>query len=207
MSPRARLTVITVLALLVVVAPMALIALGADRGSASFGDTEQLGVNRLASATVDIAVRPATAALLAENLAPGDTVAGEVELTNAGTIPLHYAVRLEGSVDAELVPWLTWSFTLRDAGQPCPEGAAWHDVPASDRTDLPAATLVAGAMNLTGDPAPGLDPGDRILDVGAVERLCVAANLPVGVPNDAQAASARLVVRVDAEQLVTEEQS
>lgn len=207
MSRRARLTVITVLALLVVVAPMALIALGADRGSASFGDTEQLGVNRLASATVDIAASPATAALRAENLAPGDTVAGEVELTNAGTIPLHYAVRLEGSVDDVLVPWLAWSFTFREAGQPCPQGDAWRDVGPSDRTDVSAADLVAGGTGLTGDPTPGLDPGDRILVVGAVERLCVAATLPVGVPNDAQAASARLVVRVDAEQLVSEEPS
>lgn len=207
MSRRTRLAVITALAVLVVVAPMVLIAVGADRGSASFGDTERLGVNRLASATVDIAARPATAALRAENLAPGDTVAGEVELINAGSIALHYAVRVEGTVDEALAPWLAWSFTLRQPGEPCPVGAAWRDVPAADRTDLPAADLVDATISLTGDPTPGLDPGDRILAVDATERLCVAATLPTGVPNAAQAASARLVVRVDAEQFVDEDPS
>lgn len=205
MNRRRRLLALSVLAVLVVAAPTALIALMAGRGSASFGDEELLGRNRLTSATLDIAARPASTALRAENLAPGDVVAGVIELTNDGSIPLAYSVRVDGTIADELAPWITWWFTLRDAGGVCPDGPAWAGVPASDRIEVAGDTFAeVGTVALVGDPAPGADPGDRVLAVAESELLCVGASLPLGVPNSAQAASALLTFRVDAEQHVPE---
>lgn len=206
MNRRRRLLAFTVLAVLVVAAPTVLIALVAGRGSASFGDEELLGRNRLTSATLDIAARPAVTALRAENLAPGDAVAGVIELTNDGSIPLAYSVRVDGAVADDLAPWITWWFALRDAGGDCPTGAAWANVPDDERIEVAGdAFAEVGTVALVGDPTPGADPGDRVLAVAESELLCVGAALPLGVPNSAQAASALLTFRVDAEQHVPEE--
>jgi hypothetical protein len=200
---RRRLLAFTVLAVLVVAAPTVLIALVAGRGSASFGDEELLGRNRLTSATLDIAARPATTALRAENLAPGDVVAGAIELINDGSIPLAYSVRVDGAVADDLAPWITWWFALRDASGDCPTGPAWADVPDDERIEVAGDTFAeVGTVALVGDPTPGADPGDRVLAVAESELLCVGAGLPLGVPNTAQAASALLTFRVDAEQHV-----
>lgn len=211
MSDRVRTIVIAVVAALAVAGPMLVVGLGADRGAASFGDTERVGRNRLASATVDVAAHPAVAAVRAENIAPGDVVTGVVELSNDGTIALHYSLGVEGSAAPALDPWLTWWFAVHPVSDGCPLtprtlaalatfGSAAEAV-ATDWIEVTAADLGrAGTVALVGEGAERLEA--RTLDVGETELLCVVVTLPLGVPNTAQDASAMLTVRVDAQQAV-----
>ncbi|MGB5757867.1 MAG: hypothetical protein WBM50_13205, partial [Acidimicrobiales bacterium] len=93
----------------------------ASRSSAAFGDSEILDGNRLGAATLDVEVGRRTAAFLAENLAPGDRVSGQLELENVGTLPLRYQV---GAVTdgGPLGDWLR--FDVWTTTEVCRPGAA-----------------------------------------------------------------------------------
>lgn len=198
---RLRLAALVLLALLVVASPTVLIVARADRGSASFGDTEVVGRNRVAAARLDIAVGERTVPIRADGLAPGDLVAGTVELVNDGTLLLRYALTVSATTTDGLATWLTWTFAPAQ-GDACPTAAGW-------RAGAPAGALVVDGdaladgrvVTLVGDPATGADPGDRTLDVGETDLLCIAAELSVDAPNAVQATVSELRFVALAEQV------
>jgi hypothetical protein len=168
--------------LMALAAPVALLLAG-DRGVAAFGDSAPLR-GHLSSATVDIEVGPNTVPVTVSQMAPGDRATGRIEVTNAGTLPLRYALVGEPS-PGPLAPWLRWE--------------VW-DAASKGRCDSAAGQLLAdqvldGVVPVAffGDAAVGPDPGDRILDPGQVEVLCLAATLALGAPDGLQ--NQRLVPR------------
>jgi hypothetical protein len=200
MNRRIRLTVLVVLAALVVAAPTVLIALRADRGSAAFGDEERMGRNRIASATVDIAVGEHSVPITASGIAPGDLTAGAAEFFNAGSVPLVYAVTARASV-GELAPYLTWWFSIAEHGSICPTASEWERQPPANRIELDGRALAGdGALPLVGNAASGRDPGDRMLDLGEADLLCVAVALAVDAPNGVQDTTTAIEFVAHAEQ-------
>lgn len=65
-----------------------------------------------------------------------------------------------------------------------------------------ARVLYDGALAdaVIGSPAPGGQPGDRVLAAGASETLTYEVDLPIGAGNDVQAASTVVAFVFDAEQ-------
>ena len=94
MNDRIRIGLIVAVIAVLLVAPVVLIAVRADSGSAAFGDVEQVGRNRLSAATLDIEIGSRTTPITVSDLAPGDLVTGQVEFRNAGTLALRYACLL-----------------------------------------------------------------------------------------------------------------
>lgn len=189
---RLRFAVLALIALAVVASPTLVIILHASRGSASFGDTEMLGPDRVASATLDIEVGSRTVPIRAAHLAPGDLAAGTIEFTNGGSVPLRYAVAVDASSPG-LVSWLTWWFVMVDGTTGCPTAAQWTADPPEGRVVVDGQQLASvGPLALFGDAATGPDVGDRVLDVGASDLLCVAVGLSFAAPNEVQALTSEL---------------
>ncbi len=160
-----------------VLGPVALV-FGTARSDAAFGDNETIGVNRLSSATVDVEVGRRSVRLVGENLAPGDRTIGSIEIVNVGTLPLRYALVAEPSTEP-LLGWLTWDL--------------WEGAGTSGCGSTTAARrLVAGLVlqptdgAVLGDVAVGLDRGDRIIEPGAIDTICVAARFGLDAPDSLQ---------------------
>ena len=103
-------------------------------------------------------------------------------IVNGGTLPIRYALTSEATTDP-LGDWLTWSLWEAPASGDC-DGA-----PAGSETI--AAGLTFGADGsadsaVVGDVSIGLDPGDRLLDPGASETLCVGVELDLDTPDSVQ---------------------
>lgn len=180
---RRRVTTIAVVAFLLaaLAGPIALV-FRSDRGQAAFGDNELLGVNRLSSATVDVELGSRTVQVESDNLAPGDRSVGSIEVVNVGSLPVRYAVVSDASADP-LGQWLTWELWEKQAGRNCDSSPA--------PVDPLIAGLVLGSAGLTsqsilGDVAVGLDPGDRILQPGSNDILCVAVTFELTAPDSVQ---------------------
>lgn len=190
MNDRTRLALIVAAVALVLAAPVVLIALRADSGSAAFGDVEQVGRNRLSAATLDIEVGSRTAPIGVTDLAPGDLAAGQVEFRNAGTLPLRYV--LEASVSTpRIADDLTWWFRFSD-DVTCPSETGWRAGSASD-VEVAGRDLVAGVTLAS--------PAGRRLDIGERHIVCLAVELDIEASNDAQATTVGLELIARAEQI------
>jgi predicted ribosomally synthesized peptide with SipW-like signal peptide len=127
---------------------------------------------------------------------PGDTVTDDVVIENDGTAQLRYAMT-SSSTNADglgLRDDLTLTIKTVDVttpGTPC------------DNFDG-ASTLYSGVLGATtaafGDPTPGNDAGDRVLDAGANETLCFRVTLPSSTGNGSQGATTTTTFTFDAEQ-------
>lgn len=178
-SPMASLAVLTVLLLAVAaLAGPALLALG-TRSSASFGASEELGVNRLGAATLDLVVGARTASIEAPNMAPGDRETGQIELVNRGDLPLRYALVSEAD-PSPLLAYLRWDVWIPQG--PCTSAPQTTAL-------LTGAALSSGRVDVLGDPATGQQPGDRILAPGEREVICVAVEFPADASSSAAAMS------------------
>jgi hypothetical protein len=184
MSPlqRSRLLTTAVVAagLLATVGPV-LVLVASDRSQAAFGDQVQLG-GRLSSASVDVEPGRRTVPVTVAALAPGDRAQGLIEVVNAGSLPLHYALLVQPPSVA-LSRWLAWDLWPAGPDGSCPQAAPPEAL-------LAASTLAgAGPQAVFGDPATGFDPGDRRLDPGQRELLCTAVALPLDAPDTLQGES------------------
>lgn len=194
MRLRLSVVVMILLGLAALVGPIALV-LGADRGAASFGDSEAIGMNDLESAVVDLEVGASSVPLSLEAMAPGDRRSGSIELGNAGTVPLRYAIVAEGltgrTASIDLLDVLLWEFRL--AG---PAGCA----------DRSGAVLFSGVMSsqVVGRAEVGPDAGDRLLAPGDGETLCIDVELPIDIGNDFQAAVGEIEFVMIAEHAIEE---
>ena len=188
--PRRVAASLAVLAATAGVAVPAVVAFRAVRSGANVSDAESVGLNRLGAATLDIEIGSEAAPMVAENLAPGDVVTGEVEVINAGDLPLRYAVTAS-SGGGELGGWLRFDLWATDVG--CVSG------PEADALIDQGIALTEPSVALVGDPATGAQPGDRGLAPATRELLCLRATLPLDAPNTLQGASLTFDLVVDAE--------
>ncbi len=175
---------------------LGLLAVGLLAGSLSAGalslalftSSAAVSGNAFTAGTVVIGATPATAALTAANMMPGDVVNGSITVTNSGTAQLRYAMSsVSTNADAKnLRDQLTLS--IKSLGTSCA---------AFDGT-----TLYTGALNgaAFGSSAAGAQPGDRTLDAGTNEVLCLRATLPSSTGNTFQGATTTATFTFDAEQ-------
>jgi hypothetical protein len=181
---------IVVIALAALMGPTVLLLRG-GRSSAAFSDSEVVGANHLGAATLDVAVGDETAQLVATRMAPGDTVTGWLDLANGGDLPLRYAIVTDSTIDI-LLDWLRWD--VWKASGACVPPAGLGTYLLSD------AQLIGGLSSpLIGSSALGLDRGDRVLQPGSAERICIGATLQTDAPNAVQARSVTMDLTVVAE--------
>jgi spore coat-associated protein N len=155
---------------------------------ALFTSTAAVSNNAFTAGTVVIGAAPATAALTATNLMPGDVVNGQITVSNTGTAQLRYAMS-SASTNADtkgLRDQLTLS--VKTLGTSCA---------LFDGTQLYTGALNGAAF---GSNAAGAQAGDRTLNAGANEVLCFRATLPLATGNAFQGATTTATFTFDAEQ-------
>lgn len=187
---RRWVVLLTILFVMAAFAGPLVVLVGGQRGQAAFGDGETFGLNQLASASVDVGVGDTTLLLDATAMAPGDRLIGRLAFGNDGTLPLRYSVVADPQDRSSLLlaelQWSIWSATSQ---------ATCSSAPADPLFD----GVVSGGA-LFGNPAVGADPGDRLLEPGETETLCVVVELPLGVPDSIQGSTARVDLTVFGEQ-------
>ncbi len=144
----------------------------------------------VAKDAVRLGLEPAVAALVLENLAPGDEQTRPIVVRNDGARRLRYAVRSATTEDT-----LAARLALRVVASP--DGAC----------TAPGATLYGPAplgstsgINLVGDPLQGEQPGDRELRPETSEVLCFTVQLPLDAGNELQGLSTSAAFAFVAEQ-------
>ena len=167
-----------------------------DRSSATFADSEVLDSNYLGAATLDLEGGVDNAAVAAENLAPGDSVSGQLELTNAGSLPLRFGLSAfaDGSI---LGDWLL--FELWPGSGVCSPGQPGERI-ASNVLLSPTPTVLLEVSALAAGSSP------QLLLPGESATLCLGASLPLSAPNEVQGRRLEVTITMVAEHAVEVEQ-
>jgi spore coat-associated protein N len=157
---------------------------------ALFTDDATVDNNDFTAGTIDISTTPATALFNVPAMMPGDSVYGQLNVANSGTGQLRYAMTSSSTDDSQhLADAVTLEIRVKAAGT-C----------ASDFTGpsvMPSTALSAAAF---GDPSPGSDTGDRVLNASASENLCFKASLPASTGDSYQGATTTTTFTFSAEQ-------
>lgn len=201
MRSRLPLLAIAAAVAVVVLGPALVVAIRAERGAASFGDRVDVGMNHVSSAEVSVELGNRTVLVTDPNLAPGDQVVGRFELVNTGTVPVHFSVEAVAT-NSPLASWLTWRFVWSPDDETCPVFDTSR-APAPGELTIDGPVLAAAAAPLFGDPAPGVQPGDRSLAIGERDVLCLVAALSIDAPNSVQSRRLDQQFRIHAEQDLT----
>jgi hypothetical protein len=169
-----RLTAISLLLLIIVLAPV-LLWYQSARSSAAFADSEVLATNHLGAGILDLEVGEETVTFEANNLAPGDKVSGHLELVNAGTLPI--LLEVTGTSDGDLLAqWLRFDL--------------WHSPTACSPDDIDPR--FASDVVLTQSPAvllgssPTTTSHESRLAVGETTVFCLGSQLLLDAPNEVQ---------------------
>lgn len=186
----------------------ALVAFRSRQSSASFADAEVLGTNRLGAAVLDLEIvstggtgsvatstggtvdGPTEAVFGADNLAPGDSVSGQLEVANLGDLPFRFGLSAvgDGSILGDWLRYETWVGT----------GTCAPDQPgrrlARDVAIESTPTVLVPVGRAATEAALILEPGQSVV-------LCLGATLPLAAPNEVQARSTEVTLVVAAEQL------
>ncbi len=175
-----------ILVMLAMVVPAGLIVI-AGRSSASFSDAEVVDGNFLGAATVDIEVGERTTSLVAENMVPGDSLTGQVEVTNIGSLPVVLGIEA-GRSEGVLGDWLLFDL-----------GVNTTSCVAEDTQEDPLLSGLALATTnvYLVDPLVGVVPELRLVP-GQSVNLCLRATLPLSTPNEAQGTRADIDIIVNA---------
>ena len=132
-------------------------------------DVHSMG-NQFSAGTVHIGNSLAMGATLSmDNLIGGDNFDAQLDVANSGTLSLIYAVSTNLTGSAALASTLLLTVRAKTTN-PC----AVRDGAVLYSGDLATAAI--------GDPAHGLQAGDRILAAGATESLCFTVALPTSAP-------------------------
>lgn len=161
---------------------------------AIFTDSASVGSNTLNTGTVDISTTPTSSVLTASAMAPGDRTNGSVLVTNAGSLQLRYAVqRSATNTDSK---GLRDALRLRigvQAGGACDFPYYNTDGTTTTLSDDTAVYEGLGfpgtATNTIGDVAQGSQTGDRTLNAGGAETLCMSVVLPLSATGPQAAAT------------------
>jgi predicted ribosomally synthesized peptide with SipW-like signal peptide len=133
--------------------------------------------------------------LTTSNMMPGDSVTDDVVVENDGSAQLRYSVTATSTNPdtKNLRSVLTLTVRTIDATTPA---TPCNDF---DGTQLFTGTLGA-STTIVGDPATGVQGGERNLNGTANETLCFRVSLPIGTGNPFQGATATTTFIFDAEQ-------
>jgi predicted ribosomally synthesized peptide with SipW-like signal peptide len=127
---------------------------------------------------------------------PGDSITDDVVIENDGTAQLRYAMtststNADGKALRDDLTLTIKTVDVTTPGTPCDDFDG-------------ASTLYSGVLGASsasfGDPAPGADTGDRVLDAGSNETLCFRVTLPSSTGNTSQGATTTTTFTFDAEQ-------
>ncbi|MGI9601055.1 MAG: hypothetical protein ACR2QE_04165 [Acidimicrobiales bacterium] len=164
-----------------------------SRSTATVSDTETLGPNRLAAATLDIEAGARSTTFVIENMAAGDHGYGFIEIRNTGDLPLAAEVisRSDGGrLDDQL------SLTIWPSARPCTTTTTGPN--ATTRTGLGGPS----GSTLVGDPAPGVQPNAVTLQPGQSSSWCLEVSLALEAGNEVQGLSATQEIVAEAVHLV-----
>jgi hypothetical protein len=186
-----------------VVPAVALALTGATAGSlmaaGAFSNTWDAGSVTLTAGRVDLTAAAAGAPLTVHGMLPGDRITRELTITNAGTLPLRYAVT---SRTTEAVLSARLDMTVKDGVTHCTDAgfAADGTVPYG-----PGDAGSVAALPIIGDVSTGQQAGDRTAQPGATQQLCVQLVLPTSTDNSFQSltTTTTLDVQVLSERPVT----
>lgn len=161
---------------LAVLAPLAVVALGSE-SSATFADNVISPAGEISIAAPDSNGRGVEGSPVVDttfqNVTPGDRQIRSLTVRNYGTGAVRYSLTIS-TVDSEFHDLLAIDVV---AGK-C-ETAVWPESPSP-----------TGLSVIMGDPAPGDQPGDRVLAAGASENLCLRYSFDAAAPNSFQGKSA-----------------
>jgi len=160
---------------------------------ALFTDQQAVTGNAFTTGSVDLVAAPATTAITASAMAPGDPVTAPVNVDNSGTLEFRYSMTsttTEDTLAAALV------LTVKSGVTNCND-ANWQ----ADGAVLYTGALGSTAtINVVGDPATGAQAGDRVLAATADENLCFNVTLPTTASNATQGLTTTATFTFDAEQ-------
>lgn len=160
---------------------MTVAALAAVTTSALFTETDTVGANSFATGSVDISTNPTTQIVYASSdMAPGDSEAGQVTVSNDGSLEYRYAITSTTTEDtlAAQLDMTVWA----EASETTVDGTC--DVTPPTAKLYTAADLgVTTGLNVIGDPTTGSQAGDRTLAAAGSEVLCFLVALPSSTDN------------------------
>ncbi|MCH7735208.1 MAG: hypothetical protein IH961_08340 [Chloroflexi bacterium] len=161
---------------------------------AVFTDTQSVGANTFTAGTVDIAASPASAVVSFSSMAPGDEVVGALTVDNDGSLELRYAVT---STTTENVMAADLDMTIKTGVTTCTIGGF-----AADGTIVygPDDLGSTGGIDVIGDPAQGVQGGERVLAGAGSEVLCIRVLLPLSIGNASQGVTTTAQFNFAAEQ-------
>lgn len=151
---------------------------------AFFTDSQAVTGNAFATGTVDISTTPATALFTVSSMMPGDTSSQAIQVDNAGSGALRYAISTSVVTGPTLAAQLQLDIY---AGATC------------TGTALYSGALGAAAV---GSATQSAQAGDRTLGGGTNETLCFKATLPFSTDNTFKNTSTGVTFTFDAEQTV-----
>jgi spore coat-associated protein N len=158
---------------LAAVVAVAATSAGTLLAAAVFTRTTSSTGNTFSAGTVDLTAAPATAAITMSGMVPGDTVTAPITVTNTGTLQLRYALKsttTEDTLAAQL------DLTVKTGVTTCTTAGFGVDgTTVYGPADLGSST----GLNILGNPAQGAQAGDRTLNAGANEVLCLQVSLPL----------------------------
>ncbi|MDQ3148402.1 MAG: SipW-dependent-type signal peptide-containing protein [Chloroflexota bacterium] len=127
---------------------------------------------------------------------PGDSVTDDVVVENDGSGQLRYAMTTSSTnADAKgLRDALTLTVKTIDATTPATPCDNF------DGASVLSATVLGATSAGFGNPAAGVQGGERSLNAAASETLCFRVSLPLGTGNAYQSASTTTTFTFDAEQ-------
>lgn len=176
-------------------------ATGATMSLAVFTQQQAVAGNGFTTGTIALSVTPVSAIFTSAAMMPGDVVpvgvpGAPVTVSNAaGTASLRYAITGASTDDGKHLD-TQLLITVRRA-----DGNAGASCTLFTGDVLFASAVVpVGPINMVGDPAQGVQTGDRPLAGGASETLCFKASLPLGTPIAYQGATSTYTFTFIAEQ-------
>jgi spore coat-associated protein N len=176
---------------LVVSAVAAGVAVGSfGYSSAFFTSQAAVSDNVFSNGTLELTASPASAVIGVSGMAPGDTSNGSLVLTNSGSLALRYALSSSATNADGKNLRDQLQLAIRTLGSGCN---------AFDGTQLYSGSIGAAAF---GNPAAGQQNGDRPLNPGSGETLCLRTTLPAQTPDSFQNAATSVTFTFSAEQTI-----
>ncbi len=162
-----------------IVALVALLSLAVVISGTCFVGSASSGVNKKGP-KINIGLSPASELVTCSNMAPGDSVSGDLTVSNVGVWELRYAMTTTVVSDTGALA-LQLRCTI---------------------TDSLGTVLYSGSLSgaYIGDPTPGYQLGDRVLASRASEVLTFTVELPIDTGNAYQGQSCDVNFNFFAEQ-------
>ncbi len=183
-------------ALSLLLVAISLLGLTAVTTGALFTDTASASGNTFVTGTVTIGTTPTSLPLTMTAMAPGDKTTGAVTVANSGTLQERYSMSIKTDDSASDLLAAQLVMTVKSGVTTCTNAGF-----AGTGTQIYSGLLAnSTGVNIIGDPAQGQQTGDRVLNAGANESLCMQVSLPLGTGNAYQNKTANATMTFNAEQ-------